>query len=151
MLVVVQLDEDKAKARKWPLAVAALWNERAVQGNLVVITADRAVAGWARTVGGMTGALGTHLTVQPVVGQITGDVAESLLDRAHPELAFFAAWTVHERYGPEAQAIVERARVAPGPRRSASRTWRPLRNMGGVDVCRLAGASPLRKRRARPL
>lgn len=109
VLVEVQLDEDKVKARKWPLAVAALWNERGVPGDLLVLTADRAVATWARTVGSMTGPLGTSLAVQPVVVQLTGDVAEMLLDPAHPELAFFAAWTVHDRYGPEAQAIVERA------------------------------------------
>ncbi len=109
VLVEVQLDEDKAKARKWPLAVAALWNERGVPGDLLVITADRAVATWARTVGRMRGPSGTSLAVQPVVVQLTGDVAGSLLDPAQPELAFFAAWTVHDRYGPEAQAIVERA------------------------------------------
>src|SRR5690348_11685678 len=40
VLVEVQLDEDKVKARKWPLAVAALWNERGVPGDLIVITAD---------------------------------------------------------------------------------------------------------------
>lgn len=109
VLVEVQLDEDKVKARKWPLAVAALWNERGVSGDLLVITADRAVAAWARTVGSMAGPLGTGLAVQPVVVQLTGDVAEMLLDPTHPELAFFAAWTVHDRYGPEAQTIVERA------------------------------------------
>jgi len=109
VLVEVQLDEDKAKARKWPLAVAALWNERGVPGDLLVITADRAVATWAQSVGRMKGPLGCGLAVEPVVVQLTGDVAELLLDPAHPELAFFAAWTVHDRYGPEAQAIVERA------------------------------------------
>ena len=109
VLVEVQLDEDRVKARKWPLAVAALWNERGVPGDLLVITADRAVAAWARTVGRMAGPLGTTIAVQPVVVQLTGDVAELLLDTAHPELAFFAAWTMHDRYGPEAQAIVERA------------------------------------------
>ncbi len=109
VLVEVQLDEDKVKARKWPLAVAALWNERGVPGDLLVITADRAVATWAQTVGRMTGPLGGGLAMQPVVVQLTGDVAEMLLNPAHPELAFFAAWTVHDRYGPEAQAIVEQA------------------------------------------
>ena len=109
VLVEVQLDEDAVKARKWPLAVAALWNERGVPGDLLVITADRAVAAWALTVGHMDGPSGTSLAVRPVVVQLTGDVAESLLDPAQPELAFFAAWTVHDRYGPEAQAIVERA------------------------------------------
>lgn len=109
VLVEVQLDEDADKARKWPLAVATLWNERAVPGDLVVLTAQRAVATWARSVGTMDGRLGTGLAVRPVVLQLTGDEAELLLDPAHPELAFFAAWTMHDRYGPEAQAIVERA------------------------------------------
>jgi len=109
VLVEVQLDEDSAKARKWPLAVAALWNERGVPGDLLVITSDRAVAAWARTVGQMDGPSGTALVVRPVVVQLTGDVAEILLDPAQPELAFFAAWTVHDRHGPAAQAIIERA------------------------------------------
>lgn len=109
VLVEVQLDEDRVKARKWPLAVAALWNERGVPGDLLVITADRAVAAWTQTVGQMDGPLGGRLAVRPVVVQLTGDVAEALLNPAHPELAFFAAWTVHDRYGVEAQAIVERA------------------------------------------
>jgi hypothetical protein len=109
VLVEVQLDEDAVKARKWPLAVAAPWNERGVPGDLLVITSDRAVATWARTVGHMEGPSGTTLAVRPVVVQLTGDVAEMLLDPAQPELAFFAAWTAHDRYGPEAQAIVERA------------------------------------------
>lgn len=109
VLVEVQLDEDEVKARKWTLAVAAVWNERGVPGDLVVITADRAVAAWARSVGTMAGPSGTSLMLRPVVVQLTGDVAEMFLDSARPELAFFAAWTVHDRYGPGAQAIVERA------------------------------------------
>jgi hypothetical protein len=109
VLVEVQLDEDEVKVRKWPLATAALWNQHDVRGDLIVITATRAVAEWARTVGRMAGTLGTKLAVEPVVVQLTGDVAELLLDPTQPELAFFAAWTVHDRYGPEAQAIVERA------------------------------------------
>jgi len=109
LLVEVQLDEDDTKTRRWPLAVAALWNERKCPGDLLVITADRAVARWAHKIGRMTGPLGGTLAVQPVVVQLTSDVAEVLLDAEHPELAFFAAWTVHDRHGPEALAIVERA------------------------------------------
>lgn len=41
--------------------------------------------------------------------QLTGDVEETPLDPEHPALAFFSAWTVDNRYGSEAQAIVERA------------------------------------------
>jgi len=109
VLVEVQLAEDSDKARKWPLAVAANWNQHGVPGDLIVITADRAVATWAHAVGAMLGPSGTTLGVKPVVVQLTGNVAELLLDPARPELAFFAAWTVHDRYGDEAQAIVERA------------------------------------------
>jgi hypothetical protein len=109
VLVEVQLDEDEVKARKWPLSIAALWNQHGVSGDLIVITAARSVAEWALTVGRMKGPLGTRLMAEPVVVQLTGDVADILLDPAHPELAFFAAWTVHDRYGPEAQAIIERA------------------------------------------
>ncbi len=107
--VEVQLEVDAAKARKWPLALAALWNERGVPGDLLVVTADRSVAEWARAVGRMTGPLGARLVGEPVVLQLTGDVAEALLDPERPELAFFAAWTVHDRYGPEAVTVVERA------------------------------------------
>jgi hypothetical protein len=109
VLVEVQLAEDRDKACKWPLAVAASWNQHGVPGDLVVITADRAVATWARSAGAMLGPCGTTLGVTPVVVQLTGNVAALLLDPARPELAFFAAWTVHDRYGDEAQAIVERA------------------------------------------
>lgn len=109
LVVEVQLEIDPVKARKWPLALAALWNERDVPGDLLVVTADRAVATWAQTVGRMNGPLGTRQISEPVVLQLTGDVAEALLDPAQPELAFFAVWTVHDRYGPEALAIVERA------------------------------------------
>lgn len=109
VLVEVQLAEDPDKARKWPLAVAASWNQLGVPGDLIVITSDRAVARWASGVGSMLGPSGTALGVKPVVLQLTGNVAELLLDPARPELAFFAAWTVHDRYGEEAQAIVERA------------------------------------------
>jgi hypothetical protein len=109
VLVEVQLDEDEVKARKWPLSIAALWNQHGVSGDLIVITAARSVAEWAFTIGRMKGPLGTRLVAEPVIVQLTGDVAELLLDPANPELAFFAAWTVHDRYGAEAQAIVERA------------------------------------------
>jgi hypothetical protein len=109
VMVEVQRGEDPEKARKWPLAVAALWNERRVAGDLVVIAVERAVVRWARGVGTMVGSLGTSLTVSPVVVPLTGDSAERLLDPAHPELAFFAAWTMHERHGAKARATVLRA------------------------------------------
>ncbi len=107
--VEVQLAVDPAKARRWPLTVAALWNERGVVGDLVVLTADRSVAAWARSVGRMRGPLGTSLGARPVVVPLTAAVAHRLLDEAHPELAFFAAWTVHHRWGREARSVVLRA------------------------------------------
>lgn len=85
-LVEVQLDEDPAKARKWPLAVAALWNERGVEGDLIVITGECTVASWARTVGDMEGPLGTALSVRPVVVQLTGDVADDPLRPRAPRV-----------------------------------------------------------------
>ena len=107
--VEVQLAVDPAKARRWPLTVAALWNERGIVGDLVVLTADRSVAAWARSVGRMRGPLGTALGARPGVVPLTAAVAHRLLDEAHPELAFFAAWTVHHRWGREARAVVLRA------------------------------------------
>ena len=76
----------------------------------------------------MVGPLGTTIALQPVVVQLTGDVANLLLDPTRPELAFFAAWTVHDRYGAEAQAIVERATdlIETIPDETLRRTLDPL-------------------------
>lgn len=53
MLIRLQLDEQDAdKARKWPLAVAALRNERTVPGDLIVLTANRTCARTVGTKGG---------------------------------------------------------------------------------------------------
>jgi hypothetical protein len=40
---------------------------------------------------------------------IVGKAIDALLDEAHPELAFFAAWAVRGRRGPRARRIVDRA------------------------------------------
>jgi hypothetical protein len=108
-LLEVQLAIDEAKARKWPLMAALLLDERGTMGDLVVLTPHAHVAAWARTVSHTAGMLGTHLAVSPVVVLLDGDHAETFLDPARPELAFFAVWTMQDRHGPTAKAVVDRA------------------------------------------
>lgn len=134
LAVEVQLDVDAEKARRWPLALAALWNERSVPGDLLVVTADRAVASWAKSVGRMNGPLGARLQAEPVVLQLTGDVAEALLDPARPELAFFAVWTVHDRYGSEALV------TARPDRGGATGNQRPAATRGTGRASRFSGS-----------
>ncbi len=55
------------------------------------------------------GAGGTRLALAPIVVSLTGAEAETLLATGRPELAFFAAWAVHDRSGPKARRVVERA------------------------------------------
>ena len=50
VLVEVQRRPDKAKARRWPMAMAAMADRHGPRGELVVITASSAVARWAKRV-----------------------------------------------------------------------------------------------------
>jgi len=78
-------------------------------GEVVVLTASRRVAAWARRVGHQRGELGTRFELTPIVIHLAGKRIEGLLDPARPELALFAAWAMHDRHGPEAQRVVKRA------------------------------------------
>jgi hypothetical protein len=109
VLVEVQRDVDPVKQRKWLLAAAMLYDARSVMGDIVVLTSRASVAEWARTVAQDVGALGKRVGLVPVVVPLTGEVAERLLDEAHPELTFFAAFAMHERRGPAARQVVSRA------------------------------------------
>ena len=52
VLVEVQRRPDEAKARRWPMAMAAMADRHGPRGELVVITASAAVARW-RSRGGL--------------------------------------------------------------------------------------------------
>ncbi|MBI4817826.1 MAG: hypothetical protein HY791_16315, partial [Deltaproteobacteria bacterium] len=108
VLLESQLDKDEKKRLSWPLAVTAVWNERG-PGDLVIITASKAVAAWARKTCRLKGPFGTKLTLTPIVLALTDEVVEKLLDPGHPELGFFAAWAMQARHGVKARRIVERA------------------------------------------
>ncbi len=106
--VEVQGEPDPEKLRRWALLCGTLLDQRGCMGDLVVITASRRVARWARRVVDVTGALGTRLAITPVVLLLSRDCVETLLDDRHPELALFAAWAMQRRHGPDARRLVER-------------------------------------------
>jgi ribosomal protein L12E/L44/L45/RPP1/RPP2 len=105
----VQDDEDPDKIRRWPLLVSALHSQRGCMGDLVVLTARAYVARWAEEACVLVGPRGTELRLKPVVLLLTEKNVGALLDEAHPELAFFAAWAVHHRHGRRAERLVRRA------------------------------------------
>jgi hypothetical protein len=47
--------------------------------------------------------------LEPIVLLVGRDEVDALLDEGRPSLAFFAAWAMQSRHGPEAEQIVERA------------------------------------------
>ncbi len=55
------------------------------------------------------GPLGTGVALEPMVLLVAGRVVDALLDEAHPELAFLAAWAMQHRHGREAVRVVRRA------------------------------------------
>lgn len=109
VLVELQRSVDPAKRRRWPLAASLLHDQTGVAGDVVVITARRAVARWAERVACVRTRLGTVLQLKPVVLHLGDAESNALLDERHPELALFAAWAMQHRHGPRARAVVERA------------------------------------------
>jgi len=107
--VEVQGEPDDEKWRRWATTMAVQQEATGLPGDLIVITTSPAVAVWAKTVAHVRGPLGTTMTVTPVVLLLTEEVIERLLDQDHPALAFFAAWAMRERHGPEAIEVVRRA------------------------------------------
>ena len=108
MLVEVQRKRDPDKARRWPLAMAAMADRYGPDGQLVVITASRAVARWAARVA-VHDAGRTRWGVRPTVLLIGRAEVERLLAEAPPELATFAAWGVQGRRGAQALDVARRA------------------------------------------
>ncbi|KYG06766.1 hypothetical protein BE21_32995 [Sorangium cellulosum] len=109
VLVELQRGVDPAKRRRWPLAASLLFSQTGAMGDVIVITARRAVARWAERVACVRTRLGTELQLRPVVLHLGADASKALLDERHPELALFAAWAMQHRHGPGARAVVERA------------------------------------------
>jgi hypothetical protein len=107
--IEVQRRIDWSKDRRWLLLVALLNNQRGSMGELWVVTASKRTAAWARTVCDAVGRKGTRIRLEPIVLLLGREEVASLLDAGRPSLAFFAAWAMHARHGPEAERIVERA------------------------------------------
>lgn len=108
LLVEVPRRPDEAKARRWPLAMAAMADRNGPDGDLLVITSSRAVARWAVKVADHRRAEG-RWGVRPIVLLLGATEADALLDRGPPELAVFAAWVMQGRRGPRAVSVVRRA------------------------------------------
>jgi hypothetical protein len=107
--IEIQRRIDWSKDRRWLLLVALLNNQRGSMGELWVVTASKRTAEWARTVCDAVGRKGTRIRLEPIVLLLGREEVASLLDAGRPSLAFFAAWAMHARHGPEAERIVERA------------------------------------------
>jgi hypothetical protein len=108
-IVEIQRGIDPQKRRRWPLAASLLFDQTGSLGDVIVITARRAVARWAARVAHVRTPLGTVLQLKPVVLYLGARDGKALLDERHPELALFAAWAMQHRHGPKARAVVERA------------------------------------------
>ena len=110
LLLELQNRVDTNKARRWLMATALLFDETGSMGEIVVLTSSRRVARWAKKVAHVrSDFLGSRLRLTPIILPIVGDAIEALLDAAHPELAFFAAWAVRARRSPKARTVLSRA------------------------------------------
>ena len=108
-ILELQRKVDPDKRRRWLLAASVLLNQTGVLGDVLVITARRSVARWARRVAHVATGLGTRLALTPVVFHLGVATVKLLIDEQHPELAQFAAWAMHHRHGPKAREVVEQA------------------------------------------
>lgn len=100
---------DEAKGRRWAVAAAVLVDQRRVMGDVLVMTHSPAIAEWSLQVAVLRGPWGTELALKPRVILVDEQAAELLLDPSAPHLAFFAAWAMQDRHGPDAIRIVDRA------------------------------------------
>jgi hypothetical protein len=107
-IIELQNRRDESKCRSWPLAVSVLL-QRDGMGDVVVITASRSVAAWAKGAAHHRGERGTSLGLTPVVLLFSKDHASALLDPARPELAIFAVWAGCRGNGPFARGVAKRA------------------------------------------
>jgi hypothetical protein len=109
VIVELQGRPDPVKRRRWLLVASVLLDQTGALGDVVVITARRDVARWAKRVAHHRGQLGTRLSLTPLVLHLGPEEVEGLLDEERPELALFAAWAMQSRHGPKARSVVERA------------------------------------------
>ena len=100
---------DEEKRQSWLLAASVLCIREKAMGDVVILTASRSVATWAKRIGHQRGELGTRLELTPLVILLDHQRVEALLDPEHPELALFAAWAMQKRRGKQARQVVERA------------------------------------------
>jgi hypothetical protein len=107
--VEIQRRIDLAKVHRWPVLLNQLQKQQTCMGDLWVLTACSSAARWAHRACDQLGPNGTVVRATPVVLLIGAEHVDVLLDREHPTLAFFAAWAMQNRYGPEAEHVVERA------------------------------------------
>lgn len=121
-IIELQNRKDESKCRSWPLAVSVLL-QRDGMGDVVVITASRSVAAWARGAAHHRGEQGTSLGLTPVILLLSKAQVAMLLDPARPELAIFAVWAGCRGHGPDAHGVAKRALeltgVLPAPLREA--------------------------------
>lgn len=109
VIVELQRAVDLAKSRRWLLATSLLFDQTGTLGDLIVITASRAVGRGAARVAQVQTPLGTKLALTPVVLVLGPEQVEALLDPRQPELALFAAWAMQHRHGSKAHAVVKQA------------------------------------------
>ena len=123
-IVELQNRQDERKCRSWPLAASVLL-QREGMGDVVVITASRSVAAWAKRAAHHRGLQGTSLGLTPVVLLLSDNHASTLLDPVRPELALFAVWACCRGNGPSARRVATRAlkltAKLPAPLRDAQR------------------------------
>jgi hypothetical protein len=108
-VIEVQNDIDPDKQRRWLLAAGVLLDQTGVLGDVIVLTAHRAVADWALTVAHVETPLGTQLALTPLVLHVGPEMLDRLLSVEHPELAVVATWAISHRHGPRAKEVVMRA------------------------------------------
>jgi hypothetical protein len=130
ILFELQNAVDPEKARRWLLAAGMMVNETRAMGEVVIMTASRSVARWARRIAHVCGPLGTDLALRPLVLLVTGKQVQALLDEVRPELALFAAWAIQHCHGAAARNVVERALSI------TARLTEPLRERSACDLRR---------------
>jgi hypothetical protein len=122
VIAEVQNRRDETKGKTWDLATSALLQHHGM-GDLIVITASRAVARWAVTASVHRGRFGTRKGLVPVVLHLSRKELVALLDPTAPQLALFAVWARCRGGGSEAKQVLERALeltdVLPPPLREA--------------------------------
>jgi hypothetical protein len=124
IILELQNRTDESKCRSWPLAAGVLL-QREGMGDVVVITASRSVAAWAKKAAHHRGERGTNFALTPVILLLSRDRVSALLDPARPELAIFAVWACCRGHGPDALRVathaIELTQELPAPLQEAQK------------------------------